>query len=117
MESIFNFQSTALRMVFAQTETMVDSWATISMRLPVLFHDGMRGEMSSETQGMVAEKVIATTEGAIDASHAGARLALNFWSGRLEGNDVPRRLMHIIEAASKPARTKVRSNALRLTGR
>lgn len=117
MEPFFKFQSTALRMWFAHTETAVDSWATISMRLPVLLNDGLRGQMSRETQGMVSEKVIATTEGAIDASHAGARLALNFWTGRLKSEDVPGRLMNIIEAAGKPARVKVRANARRLTGR
>ncbi len=117
MESFFEFQTTAMRMLFAQTDTMVDSWATISMRLPVLIHDGMSGQISSETQAMVSEKVIATTEGAIGASQAGTRLALNFWSGRLYGRDVPHRLMHVMDAAARPARTKVRSNALRLTGR
>ncbi|MBV1707908.1 MAG: hypothetical protein KGQ37_11960 [Hyphomicrobiales bacterium] len=117
MESFLEFQTTAVRMLFAQTETMVDSWATISMRIPVLIEDGLRGQISSETQAMVSEKVIATTEGAIGASQAGARLALNFLSGRLYSRDVPHRLMHVMDAAAKPARKRVRSNALRLTGR
>lgn len=117
MESFINFQSTALRMWFEQTETAMDSWATISMRLPVLVNDGMRGKMSRETQGMVSEKVIATTKGAIAAGDAGARLALNFWTGRLGSQDVPGRLMNMFEAASKPARAKVRANARRLTKR
>lgn len=117
MESFFKWQSHALKLWVAQSETAIDTWATISMRLPVLVRDGMSGEISPETLGMVSEKVIASTEGAIDASHAGAKLALNFWTGRLDGSDVPNRLVHIMEAASKPARVKVRANALRLTGR
>ncbi len=98
----------------AWTDLVVTGFATattLSVRVPHL----MAGSMTeAESRRMVGEKVSAAAEGFVAGSVVAARIA----SKRL-ARPAPHRafedLLEIAEATARPARRRVKSNAVRLT--
>ena len=91
--------------------TGVATATTLSVRVPQL----MLGRMSpAESRRMVAEKVAAAAEGFVAGSAATARIV----SKRMK-RPAPREVFHdlmaIAEASARPARRRVKRNAVRLT--
>ena len=98
----------------AWTDLVVTGLATattLSVRVPQL----MIGSMTeAEARRMVGEKVSAAAEGFVEGSAATARIV----SKRMK-RPAPRQafrdLLEIAEAAARPARRRVKINAVRLT--
>ncbi len=84
---------------------------TLSVRVPQL----MQGSMNpAESRRMVAEKVAAVAEGFVAGSTATARI-VSKRIARPAPRDAFHDLMAIAEATARPARRRVRRNAVRLT--
>ncbi len=96
----------------------VDAALTIAARSQALFSPlGEPFDKAAEAYRMVAEKVDAAVEGALAAQSAWGEFVLRAAFGRVRSAaDVSLGLAVVAEAASGPARRKVRANARRLTG-
>jgi hypothetical protein len=99
-------------------QTGVDAALTIAARTyELLSPAGRPAEKSREARLMVQEKVDAAIEGAVAAQAAWSAFMLKAAFGGVRTlNDLSMGLAGIAQAAAKPARRKVRANALRLTG-
>lgn len=69
----------------------------------------------SEAVRMVAEKLDAAAEGALQASLVAGRLAMRSATGRLSTDEVAKGLVAVGLAATRPAARRARANARRLT--
>ena len=91
--------------------TGIATATTLSVRVPQL----MLGSMSpGESKRMVAEKVAAAAEGLVAGSAATARIVSKRMT-RPAPRETVRDLMEIGQAAARPARRRVKRNAVRLT--
>jgi hypothetical protein len=107
---------------------MVSSWqeaydvheasvTTISARLPIIAAaaSGWGGrDAHIETQEMVAEKLKAAAEGAKAGAWASAHVGLKVFWGEALPMAMAGHIMDVADAATRPARSKVRANARRL---
>ena len=104
----------AFALVSAWTDlfaTGVATATTLSVRVPQL----MLGSMNpAESRRMVAEKVAAAAEGFVAGSAATARVMAKRLT-RPAPRDAAQDVMEIVEAAARPARRRVKANAVRLT--
>ena len=101
----------------ANVQTGVDAALTIAARTQSLMWPGQPTEQAREARLMVQEKLDAAVEGAFAAQAAWSAFLLKAaFGGVRTPNDVSMALAGIAEAAAKPARRKVRANALRLAG-
>ena len=93
--------------------------ATISARLPIIAQAttgfGDR-EAHHEARTMVTEKWRAVAAGAEAGALASAKAALKVMTGQTHPVAFAGHLMDVADAATRPARRKVRANARRLTG-
>lgn len=91
--------------------TGIDTATTLSVRVPQL----MLGSMTkAESRRMVAEKVAAAAEGFVAGSAATARIVSKRMT-RPAPREAFHDLMEIAAATTRPARRRVKSNAVRLT--
>lgn len=101
----------------ANVQTGVEAALTIAARAQSLMWPGQPTEQAREARLMVQEKLDAAVEGACAAQAAWGAFLLKAAFGDVRTpNDVSMGLAGIAEAAAKPARRKVRANALRLAG-
>jgi hypothetical protein len=102
----------------SNVQTGLDAALTIAARTQSMMSPvGRPTDNLREAQLMVQEKFDAAVEGAF-AAHAawGAFMLKAAFGGVRSPQDVSMGFAHIAEAATKPARRKVRANARRLTG-
>ena len=91
--------------------TGVATATTLSVRVPQL----MLGSMSqAESRRMVTEKVAAAAEGFVAGSTATVRIMSKRMT-RPAPSEAFQDVMEIAEAATRPARCRVKRNAVRLT--
>ena len=88
-----------------------DAFVTIAHRIPIL----ASGRGHDEAFRMVSEKVEAAIQGSFDATLAAGELFGRAATGNLHATDVPEGLYTVGKAALKPAYTRVRANARRLS--
>ena len=108
----------SLAVAKANAQASADAALTIAARTQTLLAPGgRRSEKAREARLMVQEKVDAAVEGAFAAQKAWSAFFIKAaFGGVRTPNDVSAGLAAIAEAASAPARRKVRANARRLTG-
>jgi hypothetical protein len=105
---------------FDAFETNAAAMTTISARLPMITAaaTGFGNKKSRrETHSMVAEKLLAATEGAQAGALESAKVALKVMIGQTHPVEVAGHMMDMAAAATGPARRKVKANARRLTER
>jgi len=102
----------------ANVRSGVDAALTIAARTQGMMSPlGQPDEKAREARLMVAEKVDAAVEGALAAQAAWSAFVIKAaFGGVRTTSDLSLGLTGVAEAAAKPARRKVRANALRLTG-
>ena len=108
------------RMSLDAMQAAQDAAVTISARLPDLAQasSNVTSAPSAEVQRMVSEKLEASVQGGLAASVAfGA-----FWLQAMTGGvrtpmELTQGLAQVADAAMRPARNKVRANAIRLCRR
>ena len=108
----------SLAIAKANAQASADAALTIAARTQNLFAPGgERSAKARETRLMVQEKVDAAIEGAFAAQAAwGAFFIKAAFGGLRTPHDVSAGLVSIAQAATAPARRRVRANARRLTG-
>jgi hypothetical protein len=112
-----SYQSAVSKAMVAAMEIGEASAITIGLRMPLLMSMPFWPQMDVllEAHRMVAEKVVAATEGTIAASQAGAVLAARTAFGRIHPSDVAAGIVSVALAAAKPVRRRARANARRLS--
>ena len=96
----------------------LDAAVTIAARTPGLVAPGLdlSGNDAREARLMVQEKFAAVYEGALGAQFAwGSFLVRAAFGGGMSPHHVSHALVDVAEAATAPARRRVRANARRLT--
>ncbi len=113
-----HFATRSIVLAKANVQTGLDAALTIAARAQnMMSPGGGPTEKAREARLMVQEKVDAAVEGAIAAQAAwGAFMLKAAFGGVWTAHDVSIGLTGIAEAATKPARRKVRANARRLAG-
>jgi hypothetical protein len=113
-----SFAKRSLSIARANVQAAVDAALTITARTGGLLSPlGGPAGKAREARLMVQEKVDAAVEGALAAQAAWGTFLVKAASGRVRTpQDLSIDLAGIAEAASAPARKKVRANARRLTG-
>jgi len=108
----------SLAIARANAQAGSDAALTIAARTHGLLAPGGReSEKAREARLMVQEKVDAAMEGALAAQAAWGAFFIKAAFGRVRTpGDVSAGLTTIAQAATAPARRKVRANARRLTG-
>jgi hypothetical protein len=98
-------------------ETNSAAVATISARLPLIAAaaSGFGSKHARhETQSMVAEKLLAASEGARAGALESAKVALKVMTGQTHPVEMAGHMMDVASATTEPARKKVKANAKRL---
>ncbi len=108
----------SLAIATANVRSGVDAALTIAARTHGMMSPlGQPDEKAREARLMVEEKFDAAVEGALAAQAAWSAFVIKAaFGGVRTASDLSLGLTGVAEAAAKPARRKVRANALRLTG-
>ncbi len=108
----------SLAIATANVRSGVDAALTIAARTQNMMSPaGGPNEKAREARLMVEEKFDAAVEGAFAAQAAWSAFVIKAaFGGVRTASDLSLGLADVAEAAAKPARRKVRANALRLTG-
>lgn len=95
----------------------IEAGVTIAARAPKFFNAGLNpfGADAREAQLAVTEKITAAWDGAIEAQQKLGSLWLRAAFGRLSSDDAALAWLDVCDAATAPARRRVRANAKRLT--
>jgi hypothetical protein len=120
MIEIMALQSRLVRSWFELMEIYVATFATISARLPIVgaAASGMGDRQARrETRVMVTEKLRAASQGAEAGALETAKAALKVMTGQNHPVAMAGHMMDVADAATAPARRKVRANARRLVAR
>ncbi len=118
MTDFFKLQFRLWRTWFELSEIYFAAATTISARLPIIarastgFGDS---HARRETRAMVTEKWRAAAEGAEAGALETAKAALKVMSGQAHPVAVAGSMMDVADAATRPARRKIRANADRLS--
>ena len=99
-------------------ETAVAAGTTIAFRLPMLWAEMLTGNhpAPAEKRRMVQEKVKAASDGAMAAGLEWSRLWWRAMSGNaLTPAQTGAAMLRVAEAAARPARSRAKRNATRLT--
>lgn len=117
MNDILALQNRTIRFWFDTVQASADAMTTVAMRLPLMAASQLSGEgPTREDKRMVSEKVDAAMEGALDSALAGGDLLRRAMFGQLNPALFAHGMVAIADAAHRPARRRVKANALRLTG-
>ncbi len=120
MKNLWALHNRLMSSWFDVFETNAAAMTTISARLPLIAAaaSGFGNKAARhETRSMVAEKLVAATEGAQAHALESAKVALKVMTGQTHPVEVAGHMMDMAAAATGPARRKVKANARRLTAR
>ncbi len=114
MKDLLSLQMRSMGAWWEMMETGAAAWTTVAHRLPMLATEGLTG---AEGVSMVSEKVDAAMTGAFDAGLATIQIAGAAMLTPLTPQGIALAGWRIADAATMPARRKVKANALRLSAK
>lgn len=118
MNEYFALQTRAMRLLLDAAEAQRHAVTTIALRLPMLAASGFGPKgPSREAKRMVAEKIEAVMEGAMNGAMAGSELATRGMWGQLNPMRLASGMVGIAEATQNPSHRRVKANAKRLSAR
>jgi hypothetical protein len=114
---MLTFSAMFLKAVSSALEAQQASAVTISHRMPMLASLSFWPDPDNilEANRMVTEKFEAMAEGALAASQQMAALGMRAALGKADAGDIATGMMAVAVAAAKPAQSRVRANAKRLS--